>query len=96
MFHYRSFAAVWWGSVLRKVESRISLRLLKARNAVLSDAKGLCYAYLRQLPRATEFLHGHLLRDQFCRAASTFLCCAEFSTRMISFTFLDMRINYGV
>jgi hypothetical protein len=32
------------------------------------DAKSLCHAYLREFPRAPEFLQGHLLRDQFCRA----------------------------
>jgi len=55
-------------TVLRKVESRISLRFSRRETLSLGDAKGLRHGYLREFPRATEFLQGHLLRDQFCRA----------------------------
>jgi|SRR5579871_332885 len=59
--------------VLRKVESRISVRFSRRETLSWVMPRGLSHACLRESPRAPEFLKGHLLRDQFSRPGLDFL-----------------------
>jgi len=70
--------------------------LLKARNAILSDAEGFCHAYLRKFPRAPEFPQGHLLRDQFCRAGLDLLALRGIQRTDDVVHIPGHPINYGM